>query len=549
MKRTYTLLMIAALVMGMTQCRKNSVKPNAPQHDMITVTVSADLGGGKTEITPTGVVTWKEGDKVYYGKDANNISSTTISNVSVDKKSASFSITVEKGTDYHFYYCGEKELTTVNRTISFAEQDATDNGLTNIANKFHINYGTVHIPENGVPTKIAMNNIMSIGYFNFDSPIGESNFNDCEDIEMYGLPNAMTLTFNDNIFEVVKGGPIKLKAAGRQDRYVALVPASKGTENNAITLSFVGKGGTNITPSNERRIHTMKHGVVKNKFYVGKNNTNADPDPMTLTISTFRISDTVTVYFAPGNLYYNGSWHFENNQYDFRTCYGGPSMINGGFIEEDENDYYGLFYFPTYDNNNNHGMNYEGDSDDFCDWDNESIAYSGPQGTYATDGWFTLSWKQWSYLLTSRGNDCKKKFGLATITVNDKQVYGLVLLPDEWTTPSNCDFNISEKITFDESGGLISGINDCLSYTDNKYTIDEWEDMQTAGAVFIPAVGYRNNCDEYCNNGTSCYRFKPEEDKNNSILGLADGVITFNETYNDNDGRDIGTSVRLAHQF
>ena len=50
---------------------------------------------------------------------------------------------------------------------------------------------------------------------------------------------------------------------------------------------------------------------------------------------------------------------------------------------------------------------------------------------------------------------------------------GLVLLPDEW------DLSASNFISQAED------------WTSNVYSLQEWEEMQSLGAVFLPAAGYR----------------------------------------------------------
>ena len=64
-------------------------------------------------------------------------------------------------------------------------------------------------------------------------------------------------------------------------------------------------------------------------------------------------------------------------------------------------------------------------------------------------------------------------------------VNGLILLPDGWETPS------SVRFTYDPG-----------NYSTNVYSLDEWTVMESYGAVFLPAAGYRyrtyvNDVDSY----------------------------------------------------
>ena len=53
-------------------------------------------------------------------------------------------------------------------------------------------------------------------------------------------------------------------------------------------------------------------------------------------------------------------------------------------------------------------------------------------------------------------------------------MHGLLLLPDKWELPSGCMFTAGNN-----------------GWDVNSYTADQWEQMETAGAVFLPAVGFR----------------------------------------------------------
>ena len=113
-------------------------------------------------------------------------------------------------------------------------------------------------------------------------------------------------------------------------------------------------------------------------------------------------------------------------------------------------------------------------SGDFVDW-----------GTNIGDGktWYTLTYAEWSYLLSERTNAANLK-GIACIHLNaDGTEYanGLVLLPDNWTCPAG--------ITF-KSG--FANENMMQAYDDYQtFTLADWQQLEAAGAVFLPASGYR----------------------------------------------------------
>ena len=57
-------------------------------------------------------------------------------------------------------------------------------------------------------------------------------------------------------------------------------------------------------------------------------------------------------------------------------------------------------------------------------------------------------------------------------TVNG--VHGYIFLPDDWSTPAGLTFTAIPN-----------------DWTTNSYDIDNWLLMEAAGAVFLPAAGYR----------------------------------------------------------
>ena len=94
-------------------------------------------------------------------------------------------------------------------------------------------------------------------------------------------------------------------------------------------------------------------------------------------------------------------------------------------------------------------------------------------GGNAPGMWRNLSKDEWMYVTTNRANASDK---LGTGTVNG--VGGLILLPDSWTLPAGCTFTPGYS-------------NDQSSWDPNHYTVAQWAMMEAAGAVFLPAAGYR----------------------------------------------------------
>ena len=169
------------------------------------------------------------------------------------------------------------------------------------------------------------------------------------------------------------------------------------------------------------------------------------------------------VSFAKGNLQYQvntGTWRFAEHQWD----YEGAAKIRIGVTNSDWID---LFGWGTGNNPTPAIEDYEDYSyySTFVDWGKNSIS----NGSDTPNLWRTLTIDEWEYILLDRADANAK---MATGSIDG--VHGLILLPDSWTLPSECSFN--------------SGIN---RWDNNRYTLSEWVMMEAAGAVFLPAAGFR----------------------------------------------------------
>jgi uncharacterized protein (TIGR02145 family) len=200
----------------------------------------------------------------------------------------------------------------------------------------------------------------------------------------------------------------------------------------------------------------------------------------------FSVSATQQVYFSQGNLQYQAStntWRFAEHQYDYvgtqtADVYG----YHGGNVSGSDNrsissTYSGwidLFGWGTGDNPTLSSDNY-GAYGTFVDWGSNPISNGGN----TANRWRTLTQAEWEYLLNTRPG-ASSKIG----TGNINGVGGLIILPDNWTLPSECSF----------TSGNASNHND---WTRNSYTLSQWAQMETAGAVFLPAAGSRDGTNVY----------------------------------------------------
>ena len=147
----------------------------------------------------------------------------------------------------------------------------------------------------------------------------------------------------------------------------------------------------------------------------------------------FSVAEGRQVRFAPGNLEYSDGYHFAEHQYDYGGYFGWGTGSNPTLTSIHNEAY------PSFD-----------------DW-----------GSHIGGGWRTPTWDEWKYVIWKRSNAIDKR-GAATVC----GVHGMVLLPDKW-----------------EGGGTFHA--DFRGWSTNVYDASSWSTMEDAGAVFLPAAGFR----------------------------------------------------------
>ena len=193
-------------------------------------------------------------------------------------------------------------------------------------------------------------------------------------------------------------------------------------------------------------------------------------------LAAFSVSDSTKVYFSQGNLQYQAStktWRFAEHQYDTIGADNKKiSETNKRWIDLfgwGTSGYNGKNPYMTSTNNSDYGVvgdEYADIAGTNYDW---GVYNKISNGGNATGQWRTLTNDEWNYVLSER-TDASALKGSATVN----GVTGMILLPDNWTTP--------ESITF------TNGMN---GFSNNTYTTSDWEKMEANGAVFLPTAGYR----------------------------------------------------------
>ena len=224
-------------------------------------------------------------------------------------------------------------------------------------------------------------------------------------------------------------------------------------------------------------------GVIKEfeTIKIKENTGNTDNPNPSNTAKAFSVSDSKQVTFSKGNLQYTQStdtWSFASTQWEVI----GTDNVIGGSVFSDSSGYdkngtaladkVDLFGWSTSATNFgvSTSINWDGYSGSFVDWGTNTIGLDAP------NTWRTLSYDEWNYLLNTRTNASSLK-GVAQVN----GVNGLIFLPDNWVCP--------EGITFKSGCYSSSGVDYYAAY--QTFTVDQWSKLESAGAVFLPAAGYR----------------------------------------------------------
>ena len=197
-----------------------------------------------------------------------------------------------------------------------------------------------------------------------------------------------------------------------------------------------------------------------------------------LDLGPFSVSEKKTVFFSPGNLQYQPStktWRFAEHQWE---VIGEGNNLN---IPIPSASWIDLFGWGT-GNNPTLSSTDVNDFSTFTDWGVNAISNGGNEANM----WRTLTKDEWEYLIHGRKN-AEKLFGLGTV----HGLQGTILLPDDWATPSGVTFTPStERGLVWEGSYYGNSKND--NYSHNSYMASEWDKMESAGAVFLPAAGFRD---------------------------------------------------------
>ena len=452
MKRTNTFSIMAALLLAgistIVSCTKDDEQP--VEGKTYHMTVTASKGGDNTkDLTINGSTisaTWAEGETVT----VYNVTKGAALTGSLAAQSSGASTTLEGDLT------GTIEAGDV-LTLKFCSPDYSmqDGTLAYIAENCDYAVATVTVAS------VAGGEITAsdAAFVNKQAIVKFSLMDSVSGTAIYA--SALSVSVGDTIYAAVP-------ASDTNVLYVAL----PGISGKQVTLSAkVGGQWYNKTQAGVTFVNGQYYTVAAKLAQKG------------MLPGTFSVSGTKKVHFSQGNLkYVNGIWSFHTNQYD---CMGGTSHTVSNVGSTDLFGWVGASSTVLINAPEKYGVSTSRTDEDYgtntsdtlkADWANLAISNGG---NTVNSGWHTLTGgdnnsSEWKYLFdySRRTSTCYAK-----ATVAGKS--GVILFPDVYTHPTDLT-------------ALQSVNTSSAAYTTNNFDTADWAKMEAAGAVFLPAAGYRH---------------------------------------------------------
>ena len=527
MKKLSTIIMALALVLGMSQCKKQETPTNGNGGEKVHITLNVNNGenisvnvdnGSRHDMSPRlGMVKFENGDVLYVGHDGKYIGYLTYQN-------GAFAGDLPAATntsDYlHFYFLGGKGpdvgSITGNPTsfnISIADQSTKLPVLC--YGRSTKTYGSTTNYSAVLEYKCAL--------VKFDL------VNHVEDysVKLKNVPTQATVNF---------ANPTATTAIVAKANQTNANMTLYGEPGNAAYRWAILLKGTNLTSGHDDLDITGYQGQddlanLDNNNYIDEGISISNivipdaPNPLYAVktsgdvLTKFSVGVGKKVYFSKANLKYTAAagYQFHNTQFDeiYPALQSNGNPAQSGYnsnvhlsnLSDMDRFCWGFKVNATPGGDQYVEGNHDLDSD--TDW--------GSQLTTEGRHWRTLTADEWNYLLYSRG---PRSFMMVTAVIPYGSSYfrcrGLLLFPDGFnhtqiqglyysqdnTKPTKAGFNTDwyNKTNFTQTqidafgGNLYQAIDKVSDGTNYMFPTNENSNMNkllAAGCVFLPALGYR----------------------------------------------------------
>ena len=512
------ILLIAGV--AMTSCNKNE-----PEQPAKVQTYHVSIQAGK------GDANQQNGPRKALGLDGNILTASWKTGEQVSVRN------VTKSTDLTGFLVAESDgvQTMISGDLTGTINAGDELQLTFLSPDYTNQRGTIEDIATYCDYAVATIHVESVTWGSITFVEGIADFENKQAIAKFTLKNKATdaaLAASDLKVEVDNNAYNIHVDPATSEIFVALPGFSDKTIKLTATVS--GKKYTYTSPSAK----TFENG----KYY-------AITVGMKSKVYGFSIDDTHQIEFAHGNLQYNKAatstpkWRIAEHQYDY-VGDNNAYLTFGGTNDPDNKHSVGNVYFNSVKCSNETDdlkMNQESwidllswsckDNPDptdmsgvrtdfvgggFKDWGEYEIYDPLSGDTYPANTWRTLSIAEWQYIFCYRSN-YDELFTTASIDgLPYGNVKGIIILPDNFVMPSGLSFTPAKDI-FSHTDGTnyfsytnnppynydnYPDYNEQLQdpadendsrfmYNKNRYTLEQWAQLEEAGAVFLPAAGRR----------------------------------------------------------
>ena len=531
------LALVGAVTVGCTNDDNIIDEPQQPENksNVVTLTTTVSMDGGTAEargttraLTSGGVKTFAVGETmaIYYWKNKGNDHEKAVSapltagDITNGGKSATFTFTLDNPyKDQSVVYIYPAAMANADFTPNYdALYNNQDGTLATLASNFDFCTKSGAWAGDNLPSLTLVNQLAILAITLKDNATPTAN-------DITSTITGLTLsdgTYTYNVSRSAAAGPI----------YVAIRPTSDAT------ITVTATDGT----KNYTKTLTTKTYEAGNGYSVS----------WRMGVPSFTVGVTAgvakKVIFSPGNLQAKNTtansttgwtWSFAAHQYDYigsataNNAVGNNLVTTAGTVDlfgwvgnTSSLAAYGI-------NNNKTPADYGDDTSNTLKSDWGVAANAASLGGYSN--WRTLTSAEWTYVFNSRSASTvngTSNARYAKATVADKA--GIILFPDTYTHPSGVTAPAS-----------INTAN--AAFTVNNYDATAWGKMESAGAVFLPAAGYRfgtsvSGVGSYGNYWSST----PHSSTAASALFVYFGAS--NVLPADDSSRNTGRSVRLVRQ-
>ena len=493
MKKLGIIAMAFALVLCMSQCKKENATTSNDDGTKVSITLNVNgaltgsaTGGSRVAVeTETGVVTFENGDVIYVVSNGTYVGTLTYNGTQFSGEV----IEPAEGQKLQFYFLGNKtpDFNTDNTGCSVVISDQTEHLPV-------ISYAPSRENYQVGKTDYNATLLNKCALVKFDVTTS-SDAATC----IVGMNNKVTVNFTTNEFDYSQEGEgAIILPAGSGERWAILLPQDEVTEVQAQSEDGAYTGMCAAIPSIAENDYLTDGIAVAIE-------TSAGP------IGTINGAFTINangdqVWFSQGNLQYTkstGIWSFMEHQYDMVET-------DGQDVGEDyaNQDVVSLFGWGTSGWNNGNvyyqPYNTADSSYRYYWWDDDyyiCYCYGPTNGEYFYDltgaysnadwgvynaisnggnmggQWRTLTQDEWHYMLYDRSTLSGILYAYGSVN----GVNGVILLPDNW---SESTYSLNDTNTSN---------SDDVSFSSNIISVSQWGILETAGAVFLPCAGLREN--------------------------------------------------------